>query len=210
MKKIIALILCLSTVFVFFGCGKKTKSIVSKDFSNISVEAPTLNEELEVKEFKSNDGSKSVNYYNDSNSSQIDTIVNYDNKGNVETYRFFTYDDNGKSLSVRDFDAENNLVSAQAYDYDDNGVRQHIYYYNADGSLKYYEEDIYDSQGNLIAAPLIDAEGNTLASGERTTAAATTTSKSDAKDEKTDKTTEKPSADITEKAEAKATTEKAS
>ena len=85
-----------------------------------------------------------------------------------------------------------------------------IYYYNADGSLKYYEEDIYDSQGNLIAAPLIDAEGNTLASGERTTAAATTTSKSDAKDEKTDKKTEKTSADITEKAETKATTEKAS
>ncbi len=199
MKKAVVILLCIATLTMFFGCGKKEKAIVSKDFSNISVEVPTLNEEVEVKEFKATDGSKSVNYYNEENDAQIDTIVNYDNKGNVETYRFFTYDENGKSLSVRDFDAENNLVSAQAYDYDDAGVRQHIYYYNADGTLKYYEEDIYDSNGNLIAAPIIDAEGRTLASGERTTAAPTTKAKEEKKEDKTVKeTTSKSSEKATE------------
>jgi hypothetical protein len=204
MKKIIALLICLSTVLVLFGCGKKdetkdlpdnvTTTVLSGDFSNISVEKPEINTELETVARANEKGGKDVYYNVENDPSKYDSIVKYDKDGNVTEYNVFTYYEDGKNQTVRRFDGEGNFISATSYEFDENGLRTHIYYYNADGSLSYYEEDIYDKDGNLIAAPLIDTEGRTLAKGERpetTKKSETTTKKGETTTKKGETTTKK-------------------
>ncbi|MBQ4245068.1 MAG: hypothetical protein II702_09155 [Clostridia bacterium] len=204
MKKIIAVLICLSTVLVLFGCGKKdetkdlpdnvTTTVLSGDFSNISVEKPEINTELETVARANEKGGKDVYYNVENDPSKYDSIVKYDKDGNVTEYDVFTYYEDGKNQTVRRFDGEGNFISATSYEFDENGLRTHIYYYNADGSLSYYEEDIYDKDGNLIAAPLIDTEGRTLAKGERpetTKKSETTTKKGETTTKKGETTTKK-------------------
>lgn len=184
MKKIIAVLMCAVMAAAFAGCGKKDKSIPTTDapttkmnYSQVNTAPVKVDEKLKKETFTKQDGSYAVDYFI-GESSNYDSICNYDKNGKLVDMKKFTYDENGKRITAFNYDSSNNFTGGTAYEYDGDLLMK-IYYYKPDGSLNYYESREYDANGNIVRAPIIDAEGNVLADGERTTAApaASTTAK---------------------------------
>lgn len=172
MKKFLAVLLLAAMVLTFVGCGNKDVSKqggenATVNYSVIDTGIEKINEkELEKKDVTRNDGMKEEQY-KDSESGNLKEIVIYNEKGKADTYKQFEYNEDGRIVAQKQFDGGKNFKSATAYEYDGDRLMR-IYYYNADGSLNYYEDRTYDADGNIISAPLIDAEGNTLANPEFT------------------------------------------